>query len=62
MARVLALMSRDPGFKTCSDQGEFYPGSPRFNFSAALVNLANWFASGQLEFLTVVVVVALFCH
>ena len=39
MVRVLALRSRDPGLKTCSDWlSEFVPGRPWFNFSAALVN------------------------
>ena len=48
---ALALRSGDPGFKTRSDHSL----NPWFNFPAA----ANWFASGQLRFLTVVV---LFCR
>ena len=40
-------------------QVEFDPGRTSFNFSAAIVNIANWFASGQLGFLIVLVVVVL---
>ena len=59
MVRALALRSGDPGFKTRSDHPlNLFPGSPWFNFPAALVN-SKWFASGKLRFLTVVVVV--FC-
>ena len=57
MVRALALRSGDPGFKTRSDHSlNFSRGSLWFNFPAALVN-SNWFASGQLGFLPVVVVV-----
>ena len=38
MVRALSLRSGDPGFKTRSDHSQNHPGSPWFNFSAALVN------------------------
>ena len=39
MVRTLALRSGDPGFKTRSDHSlNFDPGSPWFNFPAALLN------------------------
>ena len=55
MVRALALRSGDPGFKTRSDHSLnlflVVPGST----SQLHLSIANWFASGQLEFLTVVV-------
>ena len=59
MVRALALRSGVPGFKTRSDHSMnlfvLVPGST----SQLHLQIANWFASGQLGFLTVVVVV--FC-
>ena len=57
MVRALALRSGDPGFKTRSDHS--------LNLflvvlgATSQLQIANWFASGQLGFLTVAVVV--FC-
>ena len=60
VVRALALRCRDPGFKTRSDHSLnlflVVPGST----SQLHLLIANWFASGQLGFLTVVDVV-LFC-
>ena len=57
MVRALALRSGDPGFKTRSDRSLnlflVVPGST----SQLHLYIANWFASSQLGFLTVVVVV-----
>ena len=57
MVRGLALGSRGPGFKTRSDHLLnlilVVPGST----SQLHLQTANWFASGQLGFLTVVVVI-----
>ena len=59
--RALALRSGDPGFKTRSDHllnlFLIVPGST----SQLPLWIANWFASCQLGFSTVVVVVVLFC-
>ena len=59
VVRALALRCGDPGLKTCSDHSLnlilVVPGST----SQLHLQIANWFASGQLRFLTVVVVV--FC-
>ena len=56
VVRALALRSGDPGFKTRSDHSLnlilVVPGST----SQLHLSIANWFASGQLGFLTVVVV------
>ena len=56
VVRALALRSGDPGFKTRSDHSVnlilVVPGST----SQLHLQIANWFASGQLGFLTVVVV------
>ena len=56
MVRAHALRSGDPGFKTRSDHSLnlflVVPGST----SQLHLYIANWFASGQLGFLTVVVV------
>ena len=58
--RHLALRSGDPGFKACSDHSLnlilAVPGST----SQPHLLIANWFASSQLGFLKVVVV--LFCR
>ena len=60
MVRALALRSGDPGFKTHSDHSLnlilVVPGST----SQPHLKIANWFASSQLGFLTVVIV--LFCR
>ena len=60
MVRALALRSGDPGFKTRSNHSLnlilVVPGST----SQLRLKIADWFASGQLGFLTVVVV--LFCR
>ena len=57
MVRALALRSRDPVLKICSDHFMNLilvdPGST----SLLHLKIANTFASGQLGFLTVVVVV-----
>ena len=59
VVRALALRSGDSGFKTRSDHSLnlflVVPGST----SQRHLQIANWFASGRLGFLTVVVVV--FC-
>ena len=59
VVRALALRAGDPGLKTRSDHSLnlflVVPGST----SQLHLYIANWFASGQLGFLTVVVVV--FC-
>ena len=61
VVRALALRSGDPGFKTRSDHSLnlflVVPGST----SQLHLYIANWFASGQLGFLTVVVVVVFCC-
>ena len=57
---ALVLRFRDPGFKTISDHSlhVFVSVSPWFNSTSQLhLYIANWFASGQSGFLTVVVVV-----
>ena len=57
VVRALALKSGNPGLKPSSHHKlKFDAGGPRFNFSASL-EIINWFASGQLVFLTVVFVV-----
>ena len=57
VVRALALRSRDPGFKTCSNHSlnfiRVVPGSTAPELQSYI---ANWFASGQLKFLTVVVI------
>ena len=61
VVRVLVLRSGDPGFKTRSDHSFnlilVVPGS---TYQLHL-QIANWFVSGQLGFLTVVVVVYFCC-
>ena len=59
VVRALALRSGDPGFKIRSDHSlNLFLVVPGSTFQLHL-QVANWFASGQLGFLTVVVVV--FC-
>ena len=56
---ALALRSGDPGFKTRSDHSLNLILVVPASTSQPHLKIANWFASSQLGFLTVVV---LFCH
>ena len=62
--RTLDLKPGGPGFKSSTLLlSGFVLGSPEFNSSAALCKYyANWSASGQLGFLTVYVLFAIFSY
>ena len=62
VVRALALRSGDPGFKTRSYHSlNLFLVVPGSTSQLHLYKIANWFASGQLGFLTVVVVVVFCC-
>ena len=61
MVGALALRSGDPGFKTRSDNSLNLFLVVLGSTSQLHLLIANWFASGQLGFLTVVVGVVFCC-